>query len=259
MQESRRNPTVEDHQWGGSAPFDRLSQLCPAGMNRQNQEPTSNKSCHTPSGADEAVSTSVMVLTVVVGVVFAGVFSLVEGTKRATLCISTRGVSTRRTASASCLTTMASSSTRTRKTSLGRRPAGFDLGTDAGAGTSAGGSSSRSSARHDYPGTPSSSSARRQALLYGPQEDRVVLDIGTRCTKVGFAGEARPRMVLDSVKTATRASESLPHDGYGREAQDDICLWGPDILHCRDQEERSKRKARLSARLTLLLREVYIT
>jgi actin-related protein 10 len=72
--------------------------------------------------------------------------------------------------------------------------------------TPLGGSTSGSASKTASPHY--STSLRSRHSLYGT-EDRVVLDLGSRCWKVGYSGEPSPRAVLDISEFATGTDASL--------------------------------------------------
>lgn len=102
----------------------------------------------------------------------------------------------------------------------------------------------------------------RRHSLFGT-EDRIVLDIGSRCCKVGFSGEAQPRKIFRTVKGACRTGIEVM---YGRDTErgeannrrgdddDDGLLWHLDLMRSPCPEQAREL---LKARLTVLLRKVY--
>ncbi|UZJ52066.1 hypothetical protein CBS101457_001386 [Exobasidium rhododendri] len=105
-----------------------------------------------------------------------------------------------------------------------------------------------SSSRYQASTSTSSSSNVRRSSLFGT-DDRVVLDIGSRVTKIGFSGEARPRDIFFSVEEATPStSQTGNKDGV---------LWSTDLLRCRNEGDRRLIRLQLKARLTVLLRSIF--
>jgi actin-related protein 10 len=128
-------------------------------------------------------------------------------------------------------TTEGSSQSRQRKTSLSLKPS----------------ATSSSSTRHQSSSLASSSAAssiRRQSLF--GTDDRVVLDIGARVTKIGFSGESRPRDIFSSVEGVDSFFSSS-----------DATLWTADLCRCKTEQERKLIEAQLKSRLTQLFRAIY--
>ncbi|PWN52568.1 actin-like ATPase domain-containing protein [Violaceomyces palustris] len=143
-------------------------------------------------------------------------------------------------------TAFSSSSGRIRKTSLARPP----ISSSASTSSNALPSSTTSSAYHG--------SSRRHSLF--GTEDRVILDIGSRVSKFGFSGEARPRIILDSLLISRPPPSTL--ESYASTAStssiaSDDCLWDPNFEMCSSEAKRSEKEALLLARLTQLLRRAY--
>lgn len=123
-------------------------------------------------------------------------------------------------------------------------------------------------------------SMRRLAALHGT-EDRVVLDIGTRITVVGFSGEARPRAIVRSSvpSLADRSAVAVPgaspaypsstslnsapppgtrHEPWdGHWAQSDVPLWTSDVSRYPSDKERTEAQHLLEARIEELVRHIY--
>ncbi|CAO1622768.1 unnamed protein product [Parajaminaea phylloscopi] len=98
----------------------------------------------------------------------------------------------------------------------------------------------------------------RRHSLFGT-EDRIVLDIGSRCCKVGFSGEAQPRKIFKTVDGALRPGvEALYSSGevesVANDEDDEALLWHLDLMR---PGERHHVKQLLKARLTVLLRSIY--
>lgn len=119
--------------------------------------------------------------------------------------------------------------------------------TSASSSTAAAGPSSSSASLRP----PISTALPRRQSLFGT-DDRVVLDVGSRWTKVGFSGEAQPRKVFKTLSVCH--SYDLDDD----EDVDDDLLWNLDFYHdCQTSEDFAEREDLLRARLTVLLRHVY--
>lgn len=97
--------------------------------------------------------------------------------------------------------------------------------------------------------TTSSGSYLRRQSLFG-NDDRIILDIGSRVSKIGFSGEARPREIFYTLEGIYENGENiLEHTGG--------LLWTPDMFRCRTDEERRLKTVTLKARLTTILREIF--
>lgn len=129
---------------------------------------------------------------------------------------------------------------RQRKTSLGQRPTSNVL---AGRGTGGAATSSSRYQTGNLASTSSTSSIRRHSLF--GTDDRVVLDIGSRVTKIGFSGEARPRAIFWSLEGVPACSSQQG------------MLWTSDLCRCSNDEERKLVELQLKARLTILLRAIF--
>jgi actin-related protein 10 len=92
--------------------------------------------------------------------------------------------------------------------------------------------------------TSAASSIRRQSLF--GTDDRVVLDIGTRMTRIGFSGESRPRDIFWSVEGNEVSSSSYDH-----------ALWTTDLCRCKSEKDRRLIEVKLKAKLTHLLRGIF--
>ncbi|PWN21271.1 actin-like ATPase domain-containing protein [Microstroma glucosiphilum] len=136
-------------------------------------------------------------------------------------------------------------------------------------------SSSSASSRSTLavPTSRSDAAPIRRHSLFGT-EDRVVLDIGSRWSKVGFSGEAQPRRIFKTVEAARRPGIDFAPDCYpqgstltGDEVDDAATadaalqrqdlLWDLDISRGTSTSSVQSRRLLLKARLTVLLRKVY--
>lgn len=95
----------------------------------------------------------------------------------------------------------------------------------------------------------------RRHSLFGT-EDRIVLDLGTRITKIGFSGESRPRLVARTLQLASLNRLSPGYAPISQQQQNDT-LWDMDFGKCRDDRERQEKEDLLKARLIHLLREMF--
>ncbi len=108
---------------------------------------------------------------------------------------------------------------------------------------------------------------RRQLLSLHGTDDRVVLDIGSRFTTVGFSGESRPRAALPSYVPPSWSTAAQDRStayrgrrkGKGRAMLDESwdLLWSGDLARCKDESERRALLRLLEARLEELLRVIY--
>ncbi|MCO5549516.1 hypothetical protein L7F22_002988 [Adiantum nelumboides] len=92
------------------------------------------------------------------------------------------------------------------------------------------------------------SSARR--AQYGGGDDRLVLDIGARVTKIGHSNEARPRSVVWSLRNATPTERAMDSTCGGM-------IWSTDIARCKDDTNREVVEYKLRGRLKFLLRNLF--
>lgn len=92
------------------------------------------------------------------------------------------------------------------------------------------------------------SSARR--AQYGGGDDRLVLDIGARVTKIGHSNEARPRSVVWSLRNATPTERATDSSCGGM-------LWSADIARCKDDTNRKVIEYKLKGRIKFLLRNLF--
>ncbi|PWN35209.1 actin-like ATPase domain-containing protein [Meira miltonrushii] len=92
------------------------------------------------------------------------------------------------------------------------------------------------------------SSARR--AQYGGGDDRLVLDIGARVTKIGHSNEARPRSIIWSLRNATPTERAIDSSCGGM-------LWSADIARCKDDTNRKVVEYKLRGRLKFLLRNLF--
>ena len=111
------------------------------------------------------------------------------------------------------------------------------------------GSASSSSSRRETATTSSSVSSSRRTHTFFTTDDRIVLDIGARISKVGYSGEPRARAILPSLRTATPATSRMDHDTHG-------LLWTTDIARCADETQYTLVMYKLRGRLTYLLRRI---
>ncbi|CAO1631197.1 unnamed protein product [Sympodiomycopsis kandeliae] len=127
-----------------------------------------------------------------------------------------------------------------------------------------------SSARSGLSGSsnlaPPSSGApaiHRRHSLFGT-EDRIILDIGSRWSKVGFSGEASPRKVFKTVEATRRPGIDAffkesedDQDGNDYELQKEDLLWDLNYNQGKDSSSVANKQELLLAKLTILLRTVY--
>ena len=141
--------------------------------------------------------------------------------------------------------------------------------------------SSRPAASSASAAAPASSSTyipmqRRLMSLHGT-DDRVVLDIGSKITKVGFSGESRPRAIIESLvpppsrpgdehearrrreaKGKQRARDvQADWEDEGEKAKDSL-LWSYDLARCKNETERKAAMRLLQARVEELIRLIYV-
>uniref|UniRef100_V5EL10 Actin n=1 Tax=Kalmanozyma brasiliensis (strain GHG001) TaxID=1365824 RepID=V5EL10_KALBG len=89
---------------------------------------------------------------------------------------------------------------------------------------------------------------------------RVVLDIGSRYSKLGFSGEPRPRAIVPSVSFSQPSTSYLRLDTSSPSLEPYISeetLWDLDFERCADDQLRRGKRALLLAQLTQLLRNAF--
>lgn len=150
-----------------------------------------------------------------------------------------------------------SSGGRVRKTSLGHGSLHGEKGSSYGmrgtlARSNAGASSGLESRTAGYAaqttGMTSGGSRRMNNFLGG--DDRMIFDIGSRVTRAGHSGEARPRSMVWSLRQSSPADQYVDLSCQGM-------LYTLDVARRYDETERRIAEYKLKSRLKVLLRALF--